>query len=259
MVLRFLRSFRVLRFLGIFAILRGDLRMFSDFELQKVLKNYPHLSIVSQMMIFVKLFIKSLLPCGVSKQKIGFLFARFLRQLNTCCGFGLVCGGVEVEELRGESAGAEDFEFVAFGFDEGGRGAADGAGVFDVSDMLEEGGRNLARVGDGRLAGEVGASGDERMSDFADDSEELGVVGNTDADERATGGDLVGNLVVFWEEDGERAREEVLNEVFFERVEVFCVGADHVEVVHKQEERLGSVAAFGGGDFCGDIRNGGVG
>lgn len=173
--------------------------------------------------------------------------------------FGLVCGGVAVEELRGESAGAEDFEFVSFDFDEGGRGAADGADVFDVSDVLEKGGRNLARVGDGRLAGEVGASGDERMSDFADDSEELGVVGNTDADERATGGDLVGNLVVSWEEDGERAREEVLNEVFFERVEVFCVGSHHVKVVHKQEKRLGSVAVLGGGDFCGDVGNGGIG
>jgi len=171
----------------------------------------------------------------------------------------LVCGGVAVEELRGERAGAEDLKFVVFGFDEGGRGAADGAGVFDVSDMLEKGGRNLARVGDGRLAGEVGASGDERMSDFADDSEELGVVGNTDADERATGGDLVGNLVVSWEEDGELAREAVLNEVFFERVEVFCVGSHHVKVVHKQEKRLGSVAVLGGGDFCGDVGNGGIG
>ncbi len=161
--------------------------------------------------------------------------------------------------MRGERAGAEDFEFVAFGFDEGGRGAADGAGVFDVSDMLEEGGRNLARVGDGRFAGEVGASGDERMPDFADDSEELGVVGNTDADERAAGGDLVGNLVVSWEENGEWAGEEVLNEVFFERIEVFCIGARHVEVAHKQEEGLGSVAVLGGGDFCGDIGNGGVG
>lgn len=165
---------------------------------------------------------------------------------------------VVVEELRGESAGAEDFEFVAFDFDEGGRGAADGAGVFGVSDMLEKGGRNLARVGDGRLAGEVGAGGDERMPDFADDSEELGVVGNADADERAAGGDLVGNLVVSWEEDGERAREEVLNEAFFERIKLARVGVYHVEVVHKQEERLGSVAVFGGGDFCGDIRNGGV-
>lgn len=220
-----------MRFLGIFAILRGDLRIFSDFELQKVLKNYPYLFILSQMRIFV----------------------------NTCCGFGLVCGGVEVEEFGGESAGAEDFEFVSFGFDEGGRGVADGAGVFDISDVLEKGGRNLARVGDGRFAGEVGASGDERMPDFADDFEELGVVGNTDADERAADGDLVGNLVVSWEEDGERAREEVLNEAFFEWIKLARVGVYHVEVVHKQEERLGSVAVFGGGDFCGDIGNGGVG
>lgn len=135
--------------------------------------------------------------------------------------------------MRGERAGAEDLKFVAFGFDEGRRGAADGAGVFDVSDILEKGGQNLARVGDGRLAGEVGAGGDERVSNFADDFEELGVVGNTDANERAAGGDLVGNLVVSWEENGERAGEEVLNEVFFERIEIFCVGARHVEVAHK--------------------------
>ncbi len=144
-----------------------------------------------------------------------------------------------------DGTGAEDFEFVVFDSDESGRDAFDGASVFDVGDVTEEGGGNFAGVGNGGIAGEVGTGGDERTAKGADGSDKVGMVGDADADEWAVASDEVGDARALREEDGERAGEEVLDDVFFERGEVGDVGAEHLEVAREKKEGFLWIAMFG--------------
>lgn len=156
-------------------------------------------------------------------------------------------------ELIGEGAGAEDFDFLIFDFDKGGRWVVDSAGVFDVGNMLEHFRRKLTRVSNRRFAGEISAGGNEGMADCADDFEKFGMVGDTNADEWATAGNFVGDFRVFRQENGEWSWKISLDNSLFECSEVFGICTEHVEVAHQEEQRLVLVAMFG--DF--DLLNGG--
>lgn len=100
--------------------------------------------------------------------------------------------------------------------------------------MLKKLGRKLVGMRDIWLAGEVGAGGDERASENADDFEKLGMVGDANADERTAASDPVGDFCGFREEDGERAGKISFDNSLFERGEGFRVGAKHVEVAHEE-------------------------
>lgn len=148
-----------------------------------------------------------------------------------------------------DGTGAEDFDFVGFDFDEGGGSAFDGTGVFDVGDVAEEGGREVLWVGNGGIAGEVSAGGDEWMAKGADGGDKVGMVGDADADEWAVASDEVRDARALREEDSERAGEEVLDDVFFERGEAGDAGAEHLEVAREKEEGFLWIAVFGSEDF----------
>lgn len=75
------------------------------------------------------------------------------------------------------------------------------------------------------------------------------MVGYADADERAAAGDLVGDVLAFWEQNGEWAGKILLDNSLFERGEGGRMRAEHVEVAHEKEEGFMSVAAFGREDF----------
>lgn len=152
-------------------------------------------------------------------------------------------------EFVGEGAGAEDLELFVLDFDEGGRWVVDGVSVFDVGDMPAKLGRKLVGMRDIWLAGEVGAGGDKRAPENADDFEKFRLVRDANADERAAAGDCVGDFCVFREEDGEWAGKISFNNSLFERGESFRVGAKHAKVAHEEQERFLGVAVLGDFDL----------
>ena len=167
-----------------------------------------------------------------------------LRERAGFPGFQRRCGGLKdaywpgylLDHLGGDCSGAIDEHGALVGVEDGGFNSDCGwAAVEDCVDAAIEVFEDMVCGGWAGVSEAVCAGGGNGNSSGADEREGERMGRHSDADQRAFSGDGVWNVRRSFEEHGQRARPEVLDELFCLRC-YKCYGFEHLAVADVDDE-----------------------